>query len=536
MPGSNPLRAVRFGGRRLPSAQVVSAIWIQATICNLLSTILTAPAAVPGIVFVSRAPAAAPGVVPGLGPAGRSLAPGGRLLLREPDGRVRELLPAGALWDVSDPAVSPDARTILFAGTPAPDSAWRLYRVSAAGGSPERLALASAPGADDIDPCWIGPGAIVFASTRGRRVAPYAAIPVTQLYRWDLGPAAPRQLTFERGGAEEPAWDARTGRVLFSRWWFNRHHPADSGGLAPVRAGEPEAERANLWHVMSVAPAGGAPRLEAGRMSARRTAMGYQVAPLADGDVLAVFARNTGLFPAGGEHGIARLDRAGRRTERLAGAALEADAPEGYGGAGGLAAPSAVSPAALPDGRVVFAFDPSGRGDYGVVVADARGDGRVTLVDLPGTLELDPAPLVPRAMRAPPPFADRTRDMGGAPRESLLAAPQTFRYRNRDVFAGAGAPPRSSGASIRFYAALDRPHAAGGDTAVLLRERPVPRSGRVDESGLPSGVPMFEQLLDAHGRVLQGALGPAHVLGLNTGHAGGTLSCSGCHAGHSRRR
>ena len=50
-------------------------------------------------------------------------------MLRESNGTVRELLPKGTLYDVSDPAVSFDARSIAFAGTPAPDSAWRLYVV-----------------------------------------------------------------------------------------------------------------------------------------------------------------------------------------------------------------------------------------------------------------------------------------------------------------------------------------------------------------------------------------------------------------------
>ena len=121
-------------------------------------------------------------------------------------------------------------------------------------------------------------------------------------------------------------------------------------------------------------------------------------------------------------------------------------------------------------------------------------------------------------------------------RGDAATGPGTFRYLNRDVFAGRGAPPRTAGARIRFFLALDRPLAEGGDTVVMVRERPVPPGGRVDESGLPAGQPMFEQLLDAHGRALRGPLGPAHVLGLNAGTRGATLECRGCHVGHSRRR
>jgi len=480
------------------------------------------PAPLPPIVFVSRLRAYAPGVVPGLGPAGRALKPGGRLMLREPDGRVRALLPNGALWDVSDPSVSPDARQVVFAGTVARDSAWRIYRLTLADGRFERLPIASPPGADDLDPCWIGPRSIVFASTRGARVSQYARIPVTNLWRWDFDGRPPRALTFERNGAEEPCRDPVTGRVLFSRWWFNRHQPADSGGLIEVRAGDALAERANLWHVMSVTEQGGDERLTAGRMTARRTAMGYQATVLAGGDVLATFALHTGMFPTGGAYGIQRLDRAGARSERIAGTTLENDQPVGYGGTGGLASPSACAPAALPGGRIVFAFDPAGRGDFGLVTSDDHGRGRVTLVDLPGTLELDPAPVVTWAVRDRPLVAERGTSSG------------TFRYRNRDVFAGAGAPARTSGARLRFFQTLDRPDADGGDSVVMVREVGVPRSGLVDERELPAGVPMFEQLLDAHGRTLQGPLGPAHVLGLNVGSPGATATCRGCHVGHSR--
>ena len=75
-----------------------------------------------------------------------------------------------------------------------------------------------------------------------------------------------------------------------------------------------------------------------------------------------------------------------------------------------------------------------------------------------------------------------------------------------------------------------------GDTVVLVRETVVAKNGSVDERGLPAGVPMFEQLVDAKGNVLQSAHGPAHVAGFNMGTPGGTSTCVGCHRGHSRTR
>jgi hypothetical protein len=115
----------------------------------------------------------------------------------------------------------------------------------------------------------------------------------------------------------------------------------------------------------------------------------------------------------------------------------------------------------------------------------------------------------------------------------------TFRFFDRDLFAGGhglpgvhAAPPRTKGARIRFWATLPRPEVAGGDTAVLVREAPVGPDGSVDER-VPAGIPMFEQLVDAGGRVLRSVDGPAHVAGLNAGAPGATVTCVGCHTGHS---
>src|SRR6187397_399504 len=54
----------------------------------------------PPIVYVERARAATE-QIPGVGPLGRTMGVGGRLMLRDPKGRVRDLLPKDALYDVS---------------------------------------------------------------------------------------------------------------------------------------------------------------------------------------------------------------------------------------------------------------------------------------------------------------------------------------------------------------------------------------------------------------------------------------------------
>ncbi len=95
------------------------------------------------------------------------------------------------------------------------------------------------------------------------------------------------------------------------------------------------------------------------------------------------------------------------------------------------------------------------------------------------------------------------------------------------------APRLARDARIRFYAALARPGAASGDSIVLVREEPVDRSGAIHVDDIPGDVPMFEQLVDAHGHVLRSSSGPAHVPGFNSGRMGAGTQCVGCHVGHS---
>ncbi len=527
----------------------------------LLLAVAAAPAArreaLPPIVFVSRnpPPAASRGAIPGLGPEQRTLATGGRLLLRAPGGAVRALLPAGALFDVSDPSVSPDGERVAFAGTPAPDSAWRIWVATlggaGAGSPPAPIAITrpvARPGAarvDDFDPCWVDDSTLCFASTRYPQRAQYGGGPASNLFIVGLRGGDPMRITSERNGAEEPVMDWRRGRIVFARWWHNRYlASADSLGLTTDPARALPGDTVNLWHAMEVAPDGSGERLACGAPASRLGAMAYQPAVLADGSLVGVYAVNLGLSPLSGGTGIQRFSPRDRAGLRLVGAIVEPGARAGYGSPEGLAPASACSPASLPDGRVLFAYDPGGRGDFGLYVMRADGGGISLVLDLPGTLELDPAPVVvrPQARRALPRPRAALPELPDTTLGQALSSRARFRFLNLDVFAqprvGRGLPPGPRpvpGARIRFYGTLARPGAAGGDTVALVREAAVGAGGRVDEAGLPAGLPMFEQLVDREGRVLRTAHGPAHVAGLNAGSPGGVSRCIGCHSGHSTR-
>lgn len=509
--------------------------------------------ALPSIVFVSRnpPPAAEAGSIPGLGPGARTLATGGRLLLRERGGTVRELLPPGTLYDVSDPCVSPGGGRVAFSATTARDSAWWIW-VGALGDTGALVSLArvtrpatrpAAARADDFDPCWVDDSTLCFASTRYPQIDHYGGGPVSNLFLVRLPHGDPTRITSERNGAEEPAMDFRHGRIVFARWWHNRYLASgDSSGLTTDPARALPGDTVNLWHAMEVAPDGGDEHLACGAPASRLGAMAYQPAPLADGSIVGVYAANFGLAPRSGGTGIQRFAPRAAAGRRLAGAIVEQGGRPGYGSPGGLAPASACSPAGLPDGRVLFAYDPGGRGDFGLYVMRADGGDPSRVLDLPGTLELDPAPVVaqprrPHIVRWP---LTRWPELPCVTLEQALRTPDHFRFLDGNVFAkppaGHGLPegPRLvPGARIRFYTTLARPAASGGDTVALVREAAVGPNGRVDESGLPAGLPMFEQIVDRDGRVLRAAHGLAHVAGLNAGAAGGVTRCIGCHVGHS---
>lgn len=498
----------------------------------------------PSIVFVSRKPLADPKQgIPGFGPTQRTAVTGGRLMVRRPDGTVRPLIEDGIFLDVSGPTVSWDGKRIAFAATPAEDSPWRIYMVNADGTGLKPVTrtdreLDLAPLGpklaqrfatyDDIDPCWLPDGRIVFASTRYPEVAEIGDLPATNLFVVDLDSSLVSRITTERNGAEAPSIDQQTGRVVYARWWFSRYRASekDPSGVTLDSARAVAADPVDLWQAISTTPAGDGNRLAGGHPRVRAETMAYQPIVLADGTLIGVRGENLSLFPTGGRLSIQIFPH---RFAQPVSLALDSTA-------------SACSPAALPDGRIVFSCDAEGNGDYGLYTATRDGKTVAKLIDLPESLELDAAPLVARTK---PPVI--TEMLAGFPRtlpvsdeKFLRDSVTTFRFDCLNVFANApvdmpipDAPPMQTGLRIRFYAALARPGLAGGDSVVLLRETPVDRSGAVHEHELPADTPMFEQLVDGQGHVLRSVMGPAHVPGFNSGRFGHGTQCVGCHIGHS---
>lgn len=506
----------------------------------------------PPIVFVSRSPVTAavdpqafgPRAVPGLGPRHRAAAPGGRLLIRRANGRVDPLVRDGVFHDVADPTVTGDGRRVAFAATVSPDSGWRIWTVFADGSglaavtrtdravdlSPLGRAAPRFERYDDLDPAWLVDGRICFSSTRFPLMAEQGGRAATNLWVVNADGGRLHRITTDRSGADEPSVDGETGRVVYARWWFNRHlaSEVDPSGITNDSARALPADAVDLWHAISILSDGDGGRLAGGHPRVRQETMAYQPIVLADGTLIGVHAERGSLLPDGGVLTLHAFPK------RFAPPVVLAGGPKGG---------SACAPAELPDGRILFSWDREGNGDFGLYVVRRDGSRLERVLDLPGTLELDGAVLAKRRMPPPLVFTPQMDLPNALPvlherqlRDSVI----TFRFDCLNVFANApvdapfpDAPPLDQDIFIRFYAALSRPEADGGDTVLLIRTAPLTRAGAVHEHELPADAPLFEQLVDAHGKVLRSPTGPAHVPGFNSGRFGHGTKCVGCHLGHS---
>ena len=500
----------------------------------------------PPIVFAQRQRLPGAAVALGVGPAGRMLVAGGRLVVRERDGRFVTLLPEGRFYDVAHPSVSYDGRWIAFAAVTARDSAWRIWKCTSSGREIARVTFderaadpARAYGAeaakrfarwDDVTPCWLPDGRIAFASTRYPLLG-QSGVLATNLWVVNADGSRPRRITAERDGGEAPSVDVVTGRLLYARWFFNRHRAADvPGGVVAGFAGALPADTVSLWHAGSIEFDGDHLRLAGGDPRTREGQMGYQPIVLADTTFVGVAAERRDLARPT-RLGVWAYPKRFGAARPLAGFG----APEGW---------SACAPVALPDGRVLFSMDDAGTGNFDLYVCAADGRGLAPVTAEIHTLEMDAAVLAPRQLPPPPVQGEGWPDAADRLPHTTLAAiradVRTARFDCLNVFANApvdapfaNATPIGRGVRIRFFAALPRPLAEGGDSLVLVHEAPVGPQGAVHVDEAPADLPMFEQLVDQDGRVLRSAHGPAHVPGYNYTRPGAGTKCVGCHAGHS---
>ncbi len=141
---------------------------------------------------------------------------GGKLCLLEvATGKVTDLLndPKGA---VRDPVVHYDARKVLFSYRKGGTEHYHLYEIGVDGKGLRQLTSGIY---DDIEPCYLPDGGIVFASGRCKRWVNCWLTQVAVLYRCDGdgGNIRPISANLEQ---ENTPWVLPDGRVLFQRWEY----------------------------------------------------------------------------------------------------------------------------------------------------------------------------------------------------------------------------------------------------------------------------------------------------------------------------
>lgn len=202
--------------------------------------------------------------------------------------------------------------------------------------------------------------------------------------------------------------------------------------------------------------------------------------------------------------------------------------------------------------------------DYGLYEVGQDGSSPRLLLDLPGTAELRAVVLAPRVKPAvipdritavatllPPP---RIPSLATPEQKAQVASGGTFTFHVLNVYANAAvdvdmvsAPPIGSARTLRGFTDYQRVNPGSFETMdwpILMEEAPVSAAGEAILHP-PAGVPLFEDLRDANGRVPgtgghYGALGrhegAAFVAGMNFGRPDEVVRCVGCHTGHSMMR
>ncbi len=553
--------------------------------------------------------------MPGVGPYSRfQVASPGKLLIREPNGTIRPLIdgsnPTAAslnLIDVNAPAVSYDGTQILFAGIPQGSysraamtnpGAWRIYAINVDGSGLRQITTSDRDTLDlsqfgqivglftkydDTDPAWLPDGRIVFSSTRWPAMAMYGGAHTSNLFVVNADGSDLHRITTEANGADRPAIDPTTGRIVYARWWRNMRMAANNMGTvaapgggyllkdglvsadASGELGDVPGESANLqrnaWHLATVKPDGS--DLKQWGFTSSTFLLGedanfaYGGSFAADGSFYGNFFPIKNGTEAAGFGGIRHFygGMFGSQspvigiTSEVGYQYVKTSDPVSIGIYQGV---YAAEPEVISANQLVISYVENVNQDYGLYLINSDGSGLQLLYDLPGTTELRARLVAPRPL--PPIIADQITQRAN-PLPPTAAGPYdrdgSFTFDALNVYFNApvdsniiSAIPVGSAGTIRFFTGFQRNEQYGSleqlEWPLLLQEVPVNPNGSVSVQS-PANVPLFEQIRTGDGNYtvpLTGRAhtelgGAAHVAGLNFGHPGETQRCVGCHAGHS---
>jgi hypothetical protein len=524
------------------------------------------------LVFVSRNPSSngnilfpSAGLLPGMGSHSRFKVVGGKLIIRESNGNLITLIDSTksfngvSLVDIQQPCVHWNGSKILFSGIEHRDSNWRIYEIKKDGSGFKKLTFTNRninlsqfgnaaykfQKYDDIDPIYLSDGKIIFSSTRFPTLS-MMGVQATNLFIMDSTGNSMFRVTTERNGAEKPTIDP-LGRVVYSRWWLNIDRPSNltASGITRVDSLALTEDIANIWQTNVIKPDGDALALYAGDPRSRLGFHSYRPRIMNNGDMLAVFNRQTSMFETGGSTGIVLFNEGFSTANYIVGVnpstPLYSNNPPSYGT---YVAPHATDPVPLPDGRILFSYATSVIDqDYGIYAINPDGSGFTQVFDLPSTLELNAEILLPR--KTPPlveylPSFD-TNKVPPTSNASTFYQGGLFRFDCLNIYANApvdapidDAPPITKNAKLRFFLNFQREDENGRDHPILFRDIVVEYDGKIAEGDIPANVSMFEQVTDSTGNIIVNSKGNiAHVSGMNFGIDGSGTKCVGCHAGHT---
>jgi len=125
------------------------------------------------------------------------------ILLEDIDGAVR------------DPFVSYDAKKILFSYRPAGSKFYNLYEINADGSDMKKLPIGG--DWDDIEPCYLPNGDIVFISSRCNRMVPCWASDVAILHRYFIDEKVVRPISSNVDQDNTP-WVMPDGKLMYMKW------------------------------------------------------------------------------------------------------------------------------------------------------------------------------------------------------------------------------------------------------------------------------------------------------------------------------